>query len=54
VYTELKRMARHHMRRTDARTIQTTALVNEACHFASWECCRARAFAMIMMCSSCK
>ena len=30
VYTELKRMARHHMRRTDARTIQTTALVNEA------------------------
>jgi RNA polymerase sigma factor (TIGR02999 family) len=30
VYRELKRMARRHMRRTDAGTIQTTALVHEA------------------------
>jgi RNA polymerase sigma factor (TIGR02999 family) len=30
VYRELKRMARWHMRRSDSRTIQATALVHEA------------------------
>src|SRR5215510_12213390 len=30
VYGELKRIARHHMRRTDSEMMQTTALVHEA------------------------
>ncbi|MGH9785987.1 MAG: ECF-type sigma factor [Terriglobia bacterium] len=30
VYRELKRIARHHMRRNDSGTIQATALVHEA------------------------